>query len=253
MIILNMKINQRIKATFNKANESYDDHCALQKNIGNNLVDYLTQFNYKTSRIIDLGCGTGIVTEHLMNTLTYHDFHAIDFAERMLIKTRGRLASTNIKIYSANFDNLPTFTQKFDLIFSNMALHWSNHLLQTLEMIIKQLSKNGIIAFSVPLPGTLAELQPHFSINSFFPPHLIIETLEKNTCELLLHYQEETILPFNNTLAALRSIKNVGANAATNRGKTHYYGQSDFHKIQLTKLTYHIGYFIARKRTMTCL
>jgi malonyl-CoA O-methyltransferase len=199
------------------------------------------------SKIIDLGCGTGIITEQLISTFTYTDFHAIDFADQILAKAATRLASTNATLYTADFDNLPAATQSFDLVFSNMALHWSHHFLQTLEVLISKLNHNGMIAFSVPLSDTLHELQPYFSINPFFSAPSIVKALQKNACAVLINQQEEINLSFSNTISALKSIKKVGANTVINRDRPHYYSKSSLNKIHINKLTYRIGYFIAQK------
>src|SRR5262249_1998089 len=151
-----------------QAEETYDDNCQVQREIGNRLIELVVNDRREFQRIIDLGCGTGLVTAQLANQINYRDFHAIDIADLLLAKAKERLAHHSIQTYSAYFDRLPTYDFSFDLVFSNMALQWSRCLIASLTCFASLLTPGGLFAFSIPLPGTFNELKPYFSLQYFF-------------------------------------------------------------------------------------
>lgn len=241
-------MNAKIKAAFDQAADSYDLHCDLQKITGDALLCLLKSHSFTSPHTIDLGCGTGLVTQKLFNCFQHQSFHAIDFSPHLLAKAAARLSTTHAEVYAANFDQLPSYLKSFDIIFSNMALHWSEHLPHTLAAITSLLNNKGILAFSIPLPGTLIELETHFSINPLIDAAAIVAQLKQNHCNILGNIHEKITLQFANTLSALQSIKKVGANKVIHRTSRHLKGKSFITNLQIRTLTYHIGYFLAQKR-----
>jgi len=240
-------LQQKIKRAFNRAANSYDEHCHLQWHIGNELIDLLKTHAPK-GRVVDLGCGTGLITEKLLTTFSFQESHAVDFAEILLQKANERLATHNVFVHCADFENLKPIENTFDLMFSNMALHWSQHLPATLSNLIQQhLNPQGLLAFSIPITGTLKELIPHFAVQSFFASQSIIDILHNNYCRLLTAIETPIILDFPNALSALRSLKKVGANATSMSLSLNAPSKSSIRNLSFSQLTYHIGYFIAQR------
>ena len=72
-------MKSKIKECFNKAADTYDANCYIQKIAGKKLMSYLSEYVYKPDNILELGCGTGIVTEILANQYNnYNQFYALD-------------------------------------------------------------------------------------------------------------------------------------------------------------------------------
>lgn len=249
-----MRLQNRIKNAFNKAGNSYDTHSSLQKYVGSQLIQLmLTVFHkQKLPRIIDLGCGTGSVTQQLIDNIPMSELHAVDIAEDLLKIARARLKNPNVHIYSRAFDQAQDSDTFFDIAFSNMSLHWSEHFHATIQSLHTQLNKHGIIAFSVPLPGSLAELSPHFAVNDFQTAEDITQTLADIGFDVLALENEKVTLPFADTLSALKSIKNVGANTSKAKSQKPLSGKSLINRIEIRELTYRIGYYIARKTEHPC-
>lgn len=234
----------KIKSCFNKASETYDDYNDIQCHTGMRLIASLKDIN--PTNMIDLGCGTGVITEKLARTLTYDTFNAIDIAEKSLTIANDRLLPFGIKTHLFDFDSIHLFDIKFDLVFANMALQWSPDLENTLRHIASQLTPDGILAFSIPLTHTFQELKNHFSVNEFNDAECIKKLLLKLNFSLEYSYSENKCVQFDSTLNALKSIKHVGAHATAKSSATSLRGRSSLPS-NITSLTYHIGYFIARK------
>lgn len=239
---------QKIKHCFNKAAEHYDESAHLQKNIAKTLLSMMP--SQPISTLIDLGCGTGLSTEYLAEKFLTSTIHGIDIANDLLEKAKNRLTAPRIHLYTADFDCLPCDNQIFDGVFSNMALHWGLSFKTTLTEITRVLKRNGLLVFSVALPGTFQELNPN-SVSHFLSVDHIYESLHQQHYEIL--QQEKRIYPldFLTVTDALRSIKNVGANYIPKRqhnGLRTNLNNCFIRSADSITLTYSIGFFVARKK-----
>jgi len=235
----------KIKYHFNRAAHSYDEHSQLQKSTGKKLINLCKNFSPSVAGILDLGCGTGFTTEQIAKSYIYQKFHAIDIANLLLMKAKKRLRPYKISIYEKDFDTFHNSNENFDLIFSNMALQWSTNLQNTLYSLYDLLSVNGCLAFSIPLKGSLSELQSDYSINAFFDSSFITDILIKHNFQILYHNQDRLTYPFSSTREALISLKKVGANHVKKRLHSGLFTRLNFQHIN--QLTYVIGYFVTRR------
>lgn len=232
-----------IRRCFNKASGTYDEYSLTQQKVGANLIETLGLYTQTMENIIDLGCGSGIVTEQLALQYRYNEFYAIDIADQLLLLANKRLTKYKILTLEQDFDNL--MNKEFNLMFANMSLQWSLDIAETIKKIAARLHVNGILAFSIPLSGTFPELI-NYSRNHYYLAEQIQHYINNAGLECIKHCTEYFYLSFSSTKLALKTIKSVGANCVfqptcrTLKGKT-FLERQDVHA-----LTYHIGYFIAR-------
>lgn len=236
----------QIKRAFNRAHLTYDDHCEVQIAAGTRLLSSLTG---APQHILDLGCGTGIVTEKLAQQFPKSKIHAIDIANNLLQIARHRLAPYRIHCDERDF-NCIDYDFKFDLIFSNMALHWSKNIISTITKVARHLSSNGLLAFSIPLAGTFHELQSHFAVNSFIDLAILKTQLSQHEFTILCSEQQTITQHFPNTLCALKSIKAVGANATQPASQQKWRGKSWLKKVDIRQLTYKLGFLVINNQPL---
>lgn len=239
------KLKKNIQRCFNKAASTYDQHCGIQKQIGEKLIDGLIQSSIQPEAIIDLGCGSGLVTEQLANQFNYKHFYAIDMADQLLLKANQRLANRSIAILENDFDFSYTPDMLFDLAFSNMSLHWSLDLEKTFSIIRNNLTENGMLAFSVPIVGTFSEFKaPHKNI--FYLPTDIYRLLKNANFNNIEYKTEKFTLNFDSQISAIKSIKYVGANQKLELSKKIFPRHTLLEQKPFS-MTYHIAYFIVKK------
>ena len=237
---------QHIRHCFNQSARSYDENSQIQQRVGQQLIQLLIPYRHAAEHVIDLGCGSGWTTEQLASKISYDQFDAIDIADHLLTKAQGRLNNDDVNFHEADFDVFPLLNNKyFDLIFSNMALHWSLELENTMYNLTQQLSINGLIAFTLPIEGTFAEL-PAMNRNQFYSLAVLSAWLKAFGLRLLSVSENKFLLHFDSMLAAMKSIKASGANHVL-RNKPESLPKCILTSLRPTTLTYSIGYFVAEK------
>lgn len=243
-----MNVKYKIQRSFNRAADSYDDHCHAQLRAGIKLTHLIKSCQPHAERIIDLGCGTGITTQIIASQYCFQEFHAIDISTSLLMKAHDRLNPLKINVYELDFEKITNNNLlPFDIVYSNMALQWSSDISNTLSTVRRLLTNHGMLAFTLPLSGTFRELQHHFSINQFPNINTIQHYLTSAGYHVLQSESENITLKFPHVIHALKSIKQTGANHAHHRIHKGLKGKSHLQQINSNELTYEIGYFIASK------
>ena len=112
------------------------------------LMEFISPENLKTA--VDIGCGTGEQTHILSQKFDKANFIGIDSSPEMLAKSKA-FESGNLHFKLASVDEFIKTDQKFDLIFSNAALQWSDHHEELFPKLISHLNYNGQFAVQMPM------------------------------------------------------------------------------------------------------
>ncbi len=130
------------------------------------ILDYVPK-NLKPKRIIDLGCGTGNLSEGVINQYPDAELIAVDLSTSILQEAKIRLKNySNINYLNENFNTLAFEAGSVDLIVSSIALH---HLTdfekqKLLKKMYSWLSPNGVLIFGDQFAGsTAARYQQHMN------------------------------------------------------------------------------------------
>jgi len=88
-----------------------------------NMFCYLPQ-DFKPHRILDLGCGTGNLTEQIRLHFPEADITAVDISQEILKECEARFRGDQKMNYvQADFRELPFDPGSFDLVMSSIAIH----------------------------------------------------------------------------------------------------------------------------------
>jgi SAM-dependent methyltransferase len=77
-----------------------------------------------TGRGLDLGCGTGISTEVLLEKVPRVDWQGVDCAQAMLNLARRKPSLAGVEFHHARAEELPLGDHSFDVVVANFAWHW---------------------------------------------------------------------------------------------------------------------------------
>lgn len=127
-------MTEAIKNTWNA--ELYDNKHSFVFKYGEDLLSLLNA--QKGERILDLGCGTG----HLTNLIaqTGAEVIGIDNSEEMIAKAKKEFSSIQFSLQSATDFH---FDEPFDAIFSNAVLHWVTEIEKVVDCLYENLKKGG--------------------------------------------------------------------------------------------------------------
>lgn len=104
----------------------------------------------KGMKAIDLGCGTGEQTSILADKFKEAHFLGVDSSAEMLEKSKS-LETNNLHFKKATTEETIHSGEKWDLIFSNAALQWSNDHESLFPNLLKLLNKDGQFAVQMPV------------------------------------------------------------------------------------------------------
>jgi malonyl-CoA O-methyltransferase len=151
---------REIERQYGKAADRYEQHDALESEIGERLLARISYLRREPERILDLGCGSGRLLRALGSRFEKAQLNALDLSANMLQVMRRR-GSQKAKAFAVQGDLtfLPFAARSMDLVCSNMALQWAGDFTQALQEIRRVLRPEGMLLFSVPGPETLEGLR----------------------------------------------------------------------------------------------
>ncbi|KQO22933.1 trans-aconitate methyltransferase [Flavobacterium sp. Leaf82] len=101
-------------------------------------------------KAIDLGCGTGEQTAILADKFKDADFLGVDSSIEMLEQSKA-LETDNLHFRKTTTEETIASGEKWDLIFSNAALQWSNDHETLFTELIKLVNPKGQFAVQMPV------------------------------------------------------------------------------------------------------
>lgn len=172
-----------IRCQFNRsAAGSYDIHAHVQRIMADQLTKSLIGWKNEGDRerleILEIGCGTGALTEILFNEWPLAAINALDIAPAMIKVAEQRVLSRSAN-HVSNSNSQPSrlrFLQgdvemwaadapmdSFDLIVSNACFQWLSNPQQTLGQLRRILRNGGLLVFTTFGPHTFYELHKAFN------------------------------------------------------------------------------------------
>ncbi len=266
---------RRVRKNFSGAGD-YDYYTSYHnialKNIAAAVKNLLSDKNHlKRLNILDAGCGTGQGYLALIDALPGipFDYFGLDFAFEMLKKAKTKLNGAKIKkanfcLICADAEFLPFGGKKFDVIFSNMTLHWLENMDFFLNKCNFTLKDKGTVILSFLISGTLKEFEENFKniLSDSIKLHAFpdLAHIEEKICEAGLkidRFEEmEYIETAKSSLELLKRINKLGAKNAVNekqlsasslRRRIADYDKYYRNDEQLVYCTYKIAFFALKK------
>jgi malonyl-CoA O-methyltransferase len=159
-----MPDKQLISDNFSASAAGYDRHAVMQKKMADRLFETIVDFNLQLKTILDIGCGTGYLTEKLAEHFPEAQVEGVDIAPGM-IAVAEKIKRENL-IFSVG-DGEAVAGQDYDLVVANAALQWMS-LEKTFARVASLLKPGGYFLFTTFGPRTLIELKESgFNVNDF--------------------------------------------------------------------------------------
>jgi len=134
-------MKKSLRLQFSRAAKTYEKWAIPQKESARILTKLVKPFG----RVLDLGCGTGFVSEFLRECKVI----GLDLSESMVRAYRERFGVGVV----GNAEELPFKDESFDFVLSNFALHWTDWKKSIKEAL--RVSKVGV-GVAIPVEGSLS-------------------------------------------------------------------------------------------------
>jgi len=240
---------KKVQDSFDKGSLHYDENSCIQREISKNLLDFffdeLKENNEKFS-LLDLGCGTGFCSKIISENVSLTCIHLLDISHEMIKKSKVRFENQNVFFFKNDFDFFDNF-ENYNLIVSNMSLHWSKDFLKLIKTILSSIKKNSILLLSFPNSKSFNNLKSrHKKIINDFPNEKTMKELLNNTkfyfkMKRIIHEQE-----YRNIIIFFKSLKKIGASVSNNS-----YNILDLYSLRRdknkVKVNFDISYLFVRK------
>ena len=253
---------KRIRESFNRRADTYDNYAIIQKEVAGRIFDRLSGIKIQPKSILDLGCGTGSLTQKISALYPDAKIIPLDFSEEMLRICRSKVNKANP--ICADIENIPINESCFDLIISSLTFHWATDLYSIFLKIHELLKNDGCFLFSSIGPDTLFELRGALSkidkqerVNRFIDMHHYGDALLKIGFSDPVVDNEKIIVEYQSFSDVLKSLKKIGANTVEKISKKRL-SKNDFKTVQDAyktdensnyPATYEVLYGLAWKKT----
>lgn len=243
---------EHIKQHFSHAAPSYDEAAILQKTVAERVDERLELTTITPQVIVDIGAGTGLLTEKVIQRYPQANIVAIDLSLAMLKQAKNRLKKPKFNwlpkslwqddgatLLNADAYALPLNDHSVDLLVSNLMLQWCDDLDSVFAEFRRVLRPEGLIMFTTFGPDTLKELKQAWAmadgvdahVNQFVDMHDIGDALIRNGFGQPVMDVEHFTLTYDKPMGVLKDLKAIGAtNASLNRSKG-LMGKQRFHRM----------------------
>ncbi|TDJ33203.1 MAG: malonyl-[acyl-carrier protein] O-methyltransferase BioC [Gammaproteobacteria bacterium] len=201
----------------------YDQSAVLQREIAGRLLERVVCLKMRPSRILDLGSRTGHSTGELARL--FPDAEVVGVDQAAILATRGNDSGHRV---AGQLPALPFRRGAFDLVFSNLELHWCMELVPALETLRQVLAPKGAVMFTTFGPDTLVELRYSWQqadelehVHGFVDMHDIGDALMRAGFADPVMDVDRVTLTYPKVRDLLQDLRNTGAqNALCSRRRT---------------------------------
>lgn len=194
---------------FAKNLKNYNDHAKIQKRMAERLAAFVKNKNPK--KILEIGCGTGFLTETINKGVNFESYKAIDIVEEC--ENYISKINSQIKFIKADVEDfIKTNNEKFDLIISNATLQWVEDFEGVINNLKNFLNPEGELVISTFGNENFREIY-----------HIIGKGLKYYSVSELNHLfpnciiePEIHVMAFNTPKDVLKHLQLTGVNAIEN-------------------------------------
>lgn len=151
--------NARVGARFGAAAARYDEHAPAQRITAGRLADAIGRLPLPPRpRILEIGCGTGLLTRALAARLGPADWTVTDISPAMLARARqGPPLPGTARYQVLDGEHPGDLPGGYDLICSSLAVQWFADLNGGLGRLAGLLAPGGHLAVATLAEGTFEE------------------------------------------------------------------------------------------------
>ncbi len=252
--------------SFSKSATDYHIKAEIQKKVAEGLFSSLLPWknSLPDGDILEVGCGTGFLSELIIKEFPNREIFITDAAEGMLdycnqqLNEKG-LVLDKISFETMNVDKIQSSDQKYSLIISNFAAQWFSDTAIGLEKLSELLVPGGLLLCTFPGNHSFEEwynccleLGLPFTANPMPDVEEVVIKLSINPLQID-YYENDLYQEFETSMDFFRHLKEIGAsNSVSGKTLTHkqlrlltnFWNQKESEKV---KVKWHVVYLAAKK------
>ena len=208
----------------------------LQREVGRRMLERLATVRIDATRVVDLGCGAGGDLPQLRRRFDAAEVIGLDAVfprlQRVPEEARPsglarflRRADLPLRV-NADFAALPFAAHSVDVLWSNLALHWSSAPHRVLPEWSRVARVGGLVAFSAFGPDTLQEVAAAFGkvdarrhVMPFTDMHDYGDMLVASGFTTPVVDMERLTLTYTSLASLWRDVRALGGNAMLDRAR----------------------------------
>ncbi len=154
---------RKVRSLFERTLKIRDSRFLLRE-VAHRMNERLSVMKIEPRRVLDAGCGEGFDLQKLTGQFPEACIVGLDASWPLLREARNQLQSWEQKpdFVCGDFGRSPFLTGSFDVIWSNLALHWYEENETVFKEWKRILTENGLVLFSSFGPETFANLKKAF-------------------------------------------------------------------------------------------
>lgn len=211
---------------FGRAAATYHRSATVQKAGAKHLIllTAMNGFQLPAGDLLEIGCGTGFLTQELVQRFAGRSLLATDLSPDMLAFCRSHLClspgQNRVTFQPLDGEQLPLPAQPYALIACAFALQWFDRPLQTLDRWLNALQPGGWLLLSFPTDRSFPEWRrvcQQFNLPLTLNPLPNTDTLlQKIQTFPVRCFTDETVTQtvHRDAIDFLRSLKVIGAGAS---------------------------------------
>ncbi len=196
---------------FEQAASTYDSEALMQKSVASALWK-LTLRHTKLdvdSHVLEVGCGTGLLTRRLIEHLHPANIQLWDIA-----MCPDGIDKTNFTRCDAELAIKSVPSGSFDLIISASTLQWFNSPSTFIADAVKALRPGGILAVSAYGPNMCGELrQAGYAVSNYPSLESLLSQLEADSVTVIEAVGDTLCQQFDSPRDVIRHLRATGVNA----------------------------------------
>ena len=251
-----MEINkEEVEQRFRRSRASYNDNARVQKMIVDRMIPMiLSSVKRVPEKILEIGCGTGLLTSRLQRTFPNVDLYLNDLVEELCYHAATINQVPQMRCFPGDVEKL-FLPLSFDLIASASTFQWFTTPEETFEKLSKQLEQNGVLVFSTFGKFNLQEIRQTTGGGLDYRSKEELEKMLKPYFKIERMEEEFHVLEFDSPLAVLQHLKKTGVNVSGDptiwtKGRMDAFIKDYNARFAVdgkVALTYHPLYFVCRK------
>ena len=235
-MVNNIKIFSKKKNLIsrNRASIKYKKYDYLFDEANGRLFERLKSIKRGFKNTLEIGSRTGNTIELFNKKNDIKKIFISDISKKMLLIAKKKKSNKQKNFLILDEENLPFKNRQFNLVFSNLYLHWANDLYKVLNEIYRILKPDGLFLCTVFGSETLNELKYSLccaedkiskSISPRVSPFLRLQDagtlLQKSGFQLPVIDKDTIKIYYDDIFSLMKDLKGMGeSNSLINRKKT---------------------------------